>query len=92
MQRGWVGAEDVRALPFFEGTKSRRSLRTSPGGTVANLESVRPALADTEHFPEHKLLMAADAQTSGGLLLAVPPGSAVSFGRVSTGGASASGG
>ena len=72
---GDVGAEvSMGALPFFEGVEAQALAQNIPGGTVANLESVRHALAGAEGFPEHRLLMAADAQTSGGLLLSVPPG------------------
>jgi selenide,water dikinase len=77
---GGVGAEvSMGALPFFGGVETQALAQNVPGGTVANLESVRPALTGAEQFPEHRLLMAADAQTSGGLLLAVPAGSAASL-------------
>jgi selenide,water dikinase len=77
---GRVGAEvSMGALPFFDGVVAQALAQNIPGGTFANLEAVRHALAGAEQFPEHRLLMAADAQTSGGLLLAVPPGSVASL-------------
>jgi selenide,water dikinase len=77
---GGVGAEvSMGALPFFDGVEAQALAQNVPGGTVANLASVRPSLVGAEQFAEHRLLMAADAQTSGGLLLAVPPGAAASF-------------
>ena len=70
---GALGAElEMEALPFFEGVESQALAENVPGGTVANLNAVLPNLDGAEVVPRHRLLMAADAQTSGGLLLAVP--------------------
>lgn len=63
---------EMGALPFFEGVEAHALAQNVPGGTVANREAVLPSLDGAENVPEHRLLMAADAQTSGGLLLAVP--------------------
>jgi selenide, water dikinase len=79
-QEGRVGAAiRVNALPFFEGVEAQALAGNVPGGTAANLAAVSKALAGAQEFPEHRLLMIADAQTSGGLLLAVPPGAAASL-------------
>lgn len=79
-QEGHVGAVvHVDALPFFEGVEAQALAENIPGGTVANLAAVRHALRGAEGFSEDRLLMIADAQTSGGLLLAVPPGAAASL-------------
>jgi selenide, water dikinase len=43
-----------------------------PGGTRSNLESVEPIVEWCGTTPTHRLLLT-DAQTSGGLLLCVPP-------------------
>jgi selenide,water dikinase len=69
-----VGAE-VRfsALPFFENVERLALAETIPGGTYANRDAVIEALDGAETIEGHQLLMASDAQTSGGLLLAVPP-------------------
>jgi selenide, water dikinase len=79
-QEGKVGASvHADALPFFEGVEAQALAGNVPGGTKANLAAVGLALQGAEGFPEHRLLMMADAQTSGGLLLAVPPGAAASL-------------
>lgn len=60
-------------LPFFEGVESQVLADNVPGGSFNNLKFVRDSLDVQDDIPEHHVLMAADAQTSGGLLLAVPP-------------------
>lgn len=72
---GGLGAEvRLESLPFFAGVEAQALDQNVPGGTFANRDAVMASLDGTEEIPEHRLLMAADAQTSGGLLLAVPPG------------------
>jgi selenide,water dikinase len=44
-----------------------------PGGTRRNLASVEPFMDWSERFTEEERLVLADAQTSGGLLIAVDP-------------------
>ena len=44
-----------------------------PGGTKANLEACRDTTRFADSVPDVHRLLLADAQTSGGLLLAVPP-------------------
>lgn len=79
-REGGVGARvHLEALPFFAGVEAQALAGNVPGGTVANLAAVKDELVGAEAFPEHLLQMAADAQTSGGLLLAVPPGAAASL-------------
>jgi len=68
-----AGAEvSFDRIPFFEGVRGLAERGTIPGGTRANLAHVSPSLDLSGEFAETDLLMAADAQTSGGLLLAVP--------------------
>jgi selenide,water dikinase len=59
---------DSAAVPYLDG--ARESLRDGfvSGGTRRNLEWVRPGLCAS--VDEEELLLLADAQTSGGLLLA----------------------
>lgn len=65
-----VGAViDSAAVPLVDG--ARQALRDGfiPGGTRRNLEWVAPHLNAGKGVPEHELLVLADAQTSGGLLV-----------------------
>ena len=59
-------------LPFFERVEQLARDEEIPGGTYANLDAARNRLDVAEAIPDYRLLMAADAQTSGGLLLAAP--------------------
>ncbi len=69
-----VGAEiRFSSLPFFDGVERQALEQNVPGGTYANRDLVIPHVGSPPGFQDHHLLMAADAQTSGGLLLAVPP-------------------
>ena len=78
-----VGAEiRFSALPFFDGVERQALEQNVPGGTYANRDLVIPHVDSPPDFQDHHLLMAADAQTSGGLLLAVPPGAAERFEEV----------
>jgi selenide,water dikinase len=58
---------DASAVPYLDG--AREALRDGyvPGGTRRNLDWVRPQLEAT--VDEDELLLLADAQTSGGLLV-----------------------
>ena len=58
---------DAAAVPYLDG--AREALRDGfvSGGTRRNLDWVRPHLSST--VPEDELLLLADAQTSGGLLV-----------------------
>ena len=67
-----VGAElTAGAVPVFAGVRALAEAGVAPGGTMRNLEAVAvswdPALSRAAQ------VVLADAQTSGGLLLAVPP-------------------
>ncbi len=59
---------DAAAVPYLDA--ARESLRAGflPGGTRRNLAWVRPHL--DPHVDDQELLLLADAQTSGGLLVA----------------------
>jgi len=61
------------AVPVFDGVRARAEAGEVPGGSKRNLDYVS---ADARFDPEIDAvaqLILADAQTSGGLLLAVPP-------------------
>ena len=68
---------DARAVPYLDG--ARESLRDGyvPGGSRRNLDWVRPHLEAS--VADDELMLLADAQTSGGLLIAgeVPGGTVI---------------
>jgi selenide,water dikinase len=66
---GVTAVVDAAAVPYLDG--AREALRDGfvSGGTRRNLDWVRPHL-DASGVDEHELLLLADAQTSGGLLVA----------------------
>jgi selenide, water dikinase len=68
-----VGAtlESAR-IPVLAGARELLARGAVPGGTIRNLESVRDAVRFAAAIPEGERLLLADAQTSGGLLLALP--------------------
>ena len=66
---GVTAVVDAAAVPYVDG--ARRSLADGfvPGGSRRNLDWVRPHLS-ADGFSEEELILLADAQTSGGLLVA----------------------
>lgn len=71
MDASGVGARiDVTRVPMLPGAVELAAQGAVPGGTRRNLESVAVQWSD-DIAPMERLLLA-DAQTSGGLLLAVP--------------------
>ena len=60
---------DHRAVPVIDGTREAQRAGYMPGGSRRNLAWVAPH-ASFGALPEDELLLLADAQTSGGLLLA----------------------
>lgn len=65
-----VGAElDVAAVPVLEAARASLAEGFVPGGSRRNLDWVRDHLDVTDRVTEDDLLLLADAQTSGGLLV-----------------------
>jgi selenide,water dikinase len=60
-----------RRVPMIEGTRDLAERGLIPGGSRRNLESVAPLLHWAPTLTELEQLLLADAQTSGGLLIAV---------------------
>ncbi len=60
---------DVPAVPVLDGVRSLAEERVLPGGSVRNRRSIEPKLGG---FGDVDLRILTDAQTSGGLLMAVP--------------------
>lgn len=63
---------DASAVPVLDGVAALVKAGVYPGGSSRNLRSVAPMV--TSRVGETVLQIMADAQTSGGLLMAVPPG------------------
>jgi selenide,water dikinase len=59
---------DANAVPYLDGARAALRDGFIPGGTRRNLSWVWPSLDSTQS--EDELLLLADAQTSGGLLVA----------------------
>ena len=66
---GVTAVIDHRAVPLIEGARAAVRAGYVPGGTRRNLDWVAPH-ADLGAAGEEDLLLLADAQTSGGLLIA----------------------
>jgi selenide,water dikinase len=66
---GVTAVIDRRAVPLIEGAREAARAGHIPGGSRRNLDWVRPH-ADLGGLPEEDVLLLADAQTSGGLLVA----------------------
>lgn len=66
---GVTAVVDSAAVPYLDGTHAALRAGYVPGGSRRNLDWVRPH-ADLDAVDEDTALLLADAQTSGGLLLA----------------------
>ncbi len=66
---GVTAVVDAAAVPYLDGTQESFRAGYVPGGSRRNLDWVRPH-ADLSAADEETALLLADAQTSGGLLLA----------------------
>jgi selenide, water dikinase len=74
LQASGVAAElDAAAVPRLEGALELAEAGHVPGGTLRNLEDVASDVAFGEGVPAVLRTILADAQTSGGLLMAVDP-------------------
>ncbi len=67
---------EMSALPLLPGALEHARAGRVPGGSRANLAFIQPALRIAGEEDPLLTLLAADAQTSGGLLLCVPAGEA----------------
>ncbi len=65
---GVCAVVDAAAVPYLDGARESLAEGYVPGGTKRNLDWVRPHLDG--QVDEQELLLLADAQTSGGLLVA----------------------
>ena len=65
---------DFASIPFLDGAIAHATAGVMPGGSRRNLEWGADILDAGDHDELHQLLIA-DAQTSGGLIFGVDPGS-----------------
>jgi selenide,water dikinase len=71
-----IDAGNVRLLPRARELAERGAIA---GGTKRNLESLKDAVRFAPDVDEVDRLLLCDAQTSGGLLIAVPPNRSAAF-------------
>ncbi|HPR89695.1 MAG TPA: selenide, water dikinase SelD, partial [bacterium] len=78
MTRGSNVEAEIRwqEVPLLAGAWEMAAAGAVPGGTRANLDHAAPHATFAAEVPEIARLLLADAQTSGGLLLAVPAATA----------------
>jgi len=73
---GAAAAVHAAAVPLLPGAAGLAAAGFVSGGTRANAERMRGVAGLDEEIPPELAVLLHDAQTSGGLLLAVPPGAA----------------
>lgn len=74
-----VGAEvELAAVPVLEGVRELAAADLFPGGSRRNLAALE-GVVDWDGLPSSERLLLCDAQTSGGLLVALPPQRAAAF-------------
>lgn len=66
-------------MPYIDGARTYASQWTFPGGSVANREAFDPGVHFDDAVPEVDRMLLFDAQTSGGLLIALPAGQMDAF-------------
>jgi selenide,water dikinase len=67
---GVTAVVDAAAVPYVDGARGSLADGYVPGGSRRNLDWVRPHLQAGPGVDDDELLLLADAQTSGGLLVA----------------------
>ena len=70
---GVTARVNASAVPLIDGTRELVDSGVAPGGTHRNLSSVNAAAAWNASISDEMKLVLCDAQTSGGLLMSVPP-------------------
>ncbi len=73
MASGLAARVSADAVPLFDFVRPLAAEGVLPGGTKRNLAYVDPHIRWASSFAESERLVLCDAQTSGGLLIAVPP-------------------
>lgn len=67
------------SLQFIDGVEELALKDVIPGGSERNFDFVSPHIKFPDDLPQHRKIMTADAQTSGGLLISLPEKSAQNF-------------
>jgi selenide,water dikinase len=70
---------DSAKVPFMPRSLELADQGVLPGGSLANLEFVAPSVSFAAAVPQSARALLADAQTSGGLLVALPPAGVAAF-------------
>ena len=70
---GVSAAIEAERVPLLPGARELAERGAIAGGTRRNLESLKDAVTFAPEVSEVERLLLCDAQTSGGLLIAVPP-------------------
>jgi len=70
---GVAGRIESESVPLLPGALELAATSRFPGGSVRNLADVRLDVDFPDEMQENRRLLLADAQTSGGLLIATPP-------------------
>ena len=63
---------DAAQMPLLPGAEQYATAWIFPGGSAANRQAYQRGVRVVGDLPEHKLMLLFDAQTSGGLLIALP--------------------
>jgi len=66
---GVAARVEASAIPYVDGARAALADGHVPGGSLRNLDWVRPHLSASASVGEEELILLADAQTSGGLLV-----------------------
>jgi selenide, water dikinase len=74
IQEGSIGIEfDFESLPLFPGVLDFLKKKVAPGGLGRNRDFYSPTVEFSARIPQYKRDILFDPQTSGGLLIALPP-------------------
>ncbi|MCD6333598.1 MAG: selenide, water dikinase SelD, partial [Bacteroidales bacterium] len=63
---------DPQQVPLLTGLMELIGSGIIPGGTKSNIEYLKPWINEAQNVPDNMMTMLCDAQTSGGLLIALP--------------------
>ncbi len=76
---GVTGEFFVEEIPLLSGVRELAARGIAPDGSRVNLRNLRPRTEVEDGVTDEDLLLLCDAQTSGGLLVAIAPGDAQTY-------------